>query len=405
MFDPQEIRSRFPFFAANPELVFLDSSSTTQKPQAVLDCLNDFYAKENANASRGAYRLSSGLSRRVEKVRELAASLIGAKPKELFFCAGATDAFNKITYSLGFSLLENGDEILYSPYDHNSFILPLFRLRDVLAGLGREIKLVPYSVRKTGGADIADLKSKVTPKTRVINITHLHNIFGADSDIHELKDLRQTGIIINVDATQSLGHLRVDVEELGADLLAFSGHKMFAAQGVGAGYVHPKLHEILKPVWTGGGEGVVLQGENLKYRPFPACFEAGTMNWAGILSLKPAIELISELGVDNIHCYLTELTQHLLTGLKNLPGVTFNYGPYYWKCTDGLGILSFKLENLSSPEAGFLLGDRGILIRSGNHCSLTRDQNSDSLRVSLHVYNLKPEIDRLIEELKTLIAG
>jgi len=403
MFDPQAIRSRFPFFKHNPGLIYLDSAATTQKPQTVLDAVEEFYCKQNANASRGAYQLSSHLGRKVEEVRRMLASFLGAKPQDIFFSSGATESFNQLTFSLGFSLLEDGDEILYSPYDHKSFILPLFRLRDIFRQLGRELKLVPYRVRNTGGADIADLKSKVTPRTRLVNITHLHNIFGTDSDIADLKDLRERGIIINLDATQSLGHIPVKVEELGVDLLSFSGHKMFAAQGVGGGYVGEALHSRLKPLFLGGGGGCDLgPDERIIYHAFPACFEAGTLNWAGILSLKPALEFIEELGLDNIHAYLAELTQYLLAGLKTVPGVVFNYGPYYWKCADGLGILSFHLEGIDSMEAGFLLGDKNILIRSGSHCSLTRDKTSEALRVSLQVYNLKSEIDVLLEELRAL---
>lgn len=397
------IKTQFPFFANNPDVVYLDSGATSQKPQIVLNTIQTFYEKDNANAGRSAYPISSKLSRQVEEVRTQTASFIGAEhPEEIIFTSGATDAIFKAISMITLQTLQDGDEVLYSPYDHKSFTLPWFQMQAQLKKFGIHINLIPYAIRKTGGADIADIRSKITAKTKVICITHIHNIFGADSDIQELDDLRKKGITIMVDGTQSVGHIPVNVQKLGADIFVFSGHKMFAAQGVGIFYVKKSLQKELTPLSIGGGKGAEIQSDKVVVSDFYLALEAGTLNYAGILSLGAAITFIESIGLQNIHLHLSTLTQYALKELRKNPHIQFTKGPNYWTCAAGFGIISFTHDSLSSQEVGYILSEHGICVRAGDHCSTTSDDVSNSIRISMHIYNSTEDIDRLIKVLSLI---
>jgi cysteine desulfurase/selenocysteine lyase len=399
-----DVKNHFPFFTNNPDVVYMDSAATTQKPQLVLDVLMDFYTKNNANAGRASYPIASKLTREVEEVRDKVKHFINAKEKEeIIFTSGSTDGFNKVAYTLGLHYLKNGDEILYCPQDHKSFVLPWFNVQKLLKKMGITIHLIPFKVNKMGVIDRDDLFSKVTEKTKIINATHIHNVYGADSDINKIRDwLGNREVIINVDASQSVGHRLVDVQQLGADILSFSGHKMFAIQGVGVTFIVKKLHQFMKPVFMGGGNAVKLHKDEVEVINFTQAYEAGTQNYAGILTLGKAVEFIEQLGIEKIHIYLSELTQYLLKELRQLSKIDFVYGPNFWSCADGAGILSFKVDGLSASEVGFILAENNIFVRTGDHCVSSRDEFDDIIRVSMHIYNTTEDIDKLVAVLKKL---
>lgn len=400
------IRSQFPFFQNNPDIVYLDSASTSQKPQSVLETLTNFYTKYNANAGRSSYLIANKLTREVEGVREKVKKFINAKEKEeVIFTSGVTDSFNKIAYSLGINYLRDGDEILYCPNDHKSLVLPWFKVQKLLNKMGATIHLVPFEVNEKGSINDYDLLSKITDKTKIINATHIHNIYGANNDISKIRDrLENKNIIINVDASQSIGHRPVDVQQLGADILSFSGHKMFAIQGVGASFIAKKFHRFMSPIFVGGGNGVKLHNTEVKVVNFSQAYEAGTQNFAGILTLGKAIEFIEKIGIKNISSHLSELTQYLLKELRQLKKIEFTPGPNFWSGSDGVGILSFKIDGLSASEVGFILAENGILVRTGDHCLSSQDEFGDTVRVSLHVYNTTEDIDRLVKTLKNITS-
>ncbi|MBT9164901.1 MAG: putative cysteine desulfurase [candidate division WS2 bacterium] len=398
------VKNQFPFFTNNPGITYMDSAATTQKPRIVLDKLVDFYTTHNANAGRSSYPIANQLTNEVEEVREKVGKFINAsKKEEIIFTSGATDGFNKIAYTLGIHYLKDGDEVLYCPQDHKSFVLPWFKVQRLVENMGVAIRLVPFRVNKMGSIDRDDLFSKVTDKTKIINATHIHNIYGADSDINKIRDwLGDKDVIINVDAAQSVGHRLVDVQQLGADILSFSGHKMFAIQGVGATFITKKLHQFMEPIFVGGSNGVKLHDSEVEVTNFSQAYESGTQNYAGILTLGKAIEFIEQLGIENIYIHLSELTQYLLQKLRQLPKIEFVYGPNFWSCADGAGILSFKVGGLSASEAGFMLAENGILVRTGDHCISSRDEFTNTIRISMHVYNTTDDIDFLIKILKTI---
>ncbi|MGB0757378.1 MAG: aminotransferase class V-fold PLP-dependent enzyme [Patescibacteria group bacterium] len=397
-----DIKSQFPFFSKHPDVVYLDSAATTQKPSSVIDALTEFYTSHNANAGRSSYALANKLTKQIEQIRTKAQHFINAQDcQEIIFTTGATDSFNKMAYSLGTNYLQDGDEILYCPYDHKSFVLPWFNVQKLLKNKGVNIKLVSFNVTKMGSIDRNDLFSKITPQTKIINATHVHNIYGADSDIDEIKKhIGDQDIIINVDAAQSIGHIPVDVQKLGADILSFSGHKMFASQGIGVLYIAKHLQQFTPPVFTGGGNGITLKNENIEISNFVQSYEAGTQNYAGIITLGKAIDFIENIGIEKIHAHLSELTQYLLEKLKQLHNIEFVYGPYYWNCYDGMGIMSFKINGISPNELGFILAEQGILVRTGDHCISTHDEFDNTIRVSMHIYNTKNDVDTLVQALE-----
>ena len=407
--NPCEIKKQFPFFNAHPDKVYLDNAATTQKPMEVIELLNKYFTEQNANAGRSSYALSSKLARRIEETRIAVADFIGADKDEITFTGGASDSFHKAIISIGVSLLEDGDEVLLAMDDHKSFIAPWFQIRDVLAGFGITIHIVPYERRRSGDADIADIRAKASPRTKVIAITHLHNTYGADSDIHELKDLRDRGIIIVVDATQSVGHLEIDVKKIGADVMGFSGHKMFASTGSGVLYVNKKLQEKLTPLFVGGGEGswLSVKQQKIEYKSFSAAIEAGTSNYPAILSLKPAIDFITSIGYVEIEAHLSVLTMRLLDGLRSLPHIIFAPGPYYWSCRGGYGVLSFYFDTIDSAEIGYALSQEGILVRTGQFCRTDEKGSTKEglIRVSVHVYNTEEDIDKVVKAIKCIVES
>jgi cysteine desulfurase / selenocysteine lyase len=397
------VKDDFPFFKLNPGICYMDSASTTQKPSRVIKSIERFYSTYNCNSGRASYQLANRLTDQIERTRESIRLFLGAKNlDEIVFTSGATESFNKIAYALAINYLEDGDEILYSPIDHKSFTLPWHKIKEVMKKFDKDIYLVPYNIKDSGAIDIEDLLSKTTNKTKVINVTHVHNVFGTDNDIGEIKkELKGTKTIINVDATQSVGHMDVNIQDIGASILSFSGHKMFAGQGIGVSYISKDIQSLLSPVFIGGGSGATLGEDGIKVTDFTQAYESGTQNYASIISLNKAIEYIQDIGIHEIHRHLTYLTQYLLARLRDIRDIEFEFGPHYWSCAGGLGILSFRVRNLPSSEAGFILSDNGILVRTGEHC-ISEPSGRDNIRVSMHIYNDSDDIDRLIETIKLM---
>ena len=381
--DSQKIKLDFPFFKEHSNAVYLDSAATSQKPQCIIDFLKTFYSTQNANAGRGAYSLSTKLLKQIEQSRGVVREFLSAElDSEIFFNSGSTLAQAQIANCL-LTYLKDGDEILYSSLDHRSFVDPWFDLQRKLKHFGININLVPYQIRPTGDADINDIKNKVTEKTKLINITHVHNVFGTDADVHLLKNLRESGVFINVDAAQSVGHTKVNVLELGADFLSFSGHKMFSSFGVGVLYINKNVQEIVSK-------------ENLPQ-------EKGTKDYPGILSLAMAINYFQDIGLSNVHAHLVDLTQYALASLRELPGLSFTKGVGFCPCNDGYGIVSFNIEGFDPLDIAFYLSQNDIWVRAGDHCTAKSDNQVNAVRCSMHIYTTREDIDGLVCALKSLL--
>ncbi|MFI5062650.1 MAG: aminotransferase class V-fold PLP-dependent enzyme [Streptosporangiales bacterium] len=404
-------RDEFPALLADPGVVYLDSASTTQKPRRVIDAVTAELAAETANPGRGAYPWASRAARRLMEVRERVARFIGAQgPDEVVFVSGATAGLNAVALSWGMANLADGDEILFSPLDHSSTVYPWVNLRQVLAQSGTRITLVPYSVTVTGEADIGDILSKVSPRTRLIMATHVHSVFGSMTTLEELRGRIGASVRLCFDCTQSAGHVPVDVAALNADFAVFSGHKMFGVPGTGVLHVRRRVHPELAPFLPGGGSDVQLAGGRmaggrLQGLRMPEGMEGGTPNLPGIAALGKAIDFIDELGIDRIAAHGQALTCFLIARLQKIPHLTLLPGVAWGGCPAGYGIVSFRLDGVRSDDLGFGLSSRGFYVRAGRHCLPSGSGYQDSVRVSVHAYNSGEELDRFAAALSGLAEG
>ncbi|AYF75349.1 aminotransferase class V-fold PLP-dependent enzyme [Nocardia yunnanensis] len=405
-------RARTPALAAVREIfpaldtgeVYLDSASTTQKPRAVIEAVHRYHSAHTANAGRGTYPWASSLTQRIEQVRAAMAEFIGAAPDEVVFTGGATAGLNAVALSWALTNLADGDEILYSPRDHASNIYPWQQLRRLLAGFGRRITLVPYRVTALGEADLEDVAARLSGRTRLIAVSHLHHVFGALTTLEELRGHIDAEVALCFDCSQSGGHLPVRVAELDADFAVFSAHKMFGAPGLGVLYCRRRRHAELMPFLPGGNSAVSLDDSGLRAGPMPQLLEGGTHNIAGILALGAALGVLDDLGLEAVAAHNRALTQRLIAGLRRIAGVEFLPGPAYAPCETGYGIVSFTLAGITATDLGFVLAELGFLVRTGAHCvpAGQRPGDEDSVRVSTHVYNTVEEIDRFTECVATI---
>ncbi|MFF2083194.1 aminotransferase class V-fold PLP-dependent enzyme [Nocardia sp. NPDC058176] len=393
---PAAVRQRFPALA-DPDVVYLDSAATTQKPDTVIAAVTAYHAEHTANAGRGSYSWATTLAARIAAIRTRAAGFLGARyPDEIVFTSGATAALGAIAHSWGLAVLDDGDEILYNPADHAANVLPWHHLRDTMARFGRRIVLRPYRSTVTGEADTDDILAQVGPRTRLITTSHLHHVYGGLTTLEELRGRIDPAIALCFDCSQSGGHLPVDVTELGADFAVFAAHKMFGAPGTGLLYCRRRVHEQLRPFLPGGHSGVRITEAGLVGTGMPELLEGGTYNIPGILSLAPAFDLLDELDLFAVAAHNRELTRCLIEGLRPIPGVEFLPGPAHASCAVGYGIVSFTLDGISAADLGFVLADAGFLVRTGAHCVPSADAGTGSVRVSTHLYNTLDEIDRFV---------
>jgi cysteine desulfurase / selenocysteine lyase len=400
---PALVRNEFPALVADPGVVYLDSAATAQKPRRVIEAVTAALGVRTANPGRGGYPWSSRAARQVEGVREQTARFIGAAgADEIVFVPGATAGLNAVALSWGLANLADGDEILYSPLDHSSNVYPWVRLRQLLARFGTRIRLVPYAVSAAGEADTKDILAKVTARTKLITVTHVHNVFGALTTLEELRGRLGPGVRVCFDCSQSVGHVRVDVAELGADFAVFSAHKMFGIAGTGVAYLRRRVHRELAPFLPGGGSGLRMLDGGLADLTMPGGMEGGTADLAGIAALGAAIGFIEDLGIDRIAAHGRALTRFLVGRLREIPGVTLLPGVAWATCPVGYGIVSFRVAGARADDVGFALSSQGFYVRTGNHCLPEGGGYDDSVRVSTHVYNSEAELDQFTRLLSLL---
>lgn len=400
-------RDVFPVFRAYPDVIYFDSAATTQKPSSVIQTVNAYHERA-VNIGRGSYPWALEVYEQVQAVRECVARFLHAhSAAEVVFTAGATDSFNRICLSWGLAHLRDGDEVLLCADDHKSCTLPWLNLKRILQGFGVTLNLKFYGVDERGSIDFYDLLSKVTGRTRLVALTHINNVYGNLNDIAAIRAKLPHPVLLALDASQSIGHIDVNVQQLGVDFLAFSGHKMFASTGVGVLWVDQRWHNQLRPSLVGGGSGsssIHPETHDFVSATMPDLLEAGTQNIAGILSLGAAIAFLQSIGMETIHTYISALTGYLVSQLQTLDHLVFVPRKRFREATNGYGLVSFRFEGLSSNEVGSLLEQEHIFVRTGDHCMSAPGENEDSLRVSLHIYNTKDEIDRLLQVLRKFLV-
>ncbi len=389
-FDPRRLRHEFPIFASNPDLVFLDSGASAQKPASVIDCVADYYRTDYANVHRGVYRLSARSTELFEEARgKVQRFLNAADPREIVFVRGATEAINLVAQSWGTAFLKTGDEVLISELEHHSNIVPWQMLRDRLG-----IRLVVAPIDATGGLDLAAFAARLSPRTRLVAITHIANATGALVPIETIVELaHRAGAKVLVDGCQAAPRLAVDVQALGCDFYAFSGHKTYGPTGIGVLYGRHDLLSAMPP-WQGGGEMILnVTFEKTVFQEPPHRFEAGTPDISGAIGLGAALDFIEALGRDNILEHEEALTGYGVDRLSRIPGLTL-VGAGQRR----LGILSYDLDGVHPHDLATVLDQHHVAVRSGHHCAqplLDKLGYPATTRASLGVYNDARDIDRL----------
>ncbi len=397
-YNVDEIRSEFPIFQQEiygKPLTFLDSAASAQKPQRVIDAINDCYSSEYSNIHRGGYFLSQTLTAKYEQVREVVQDHIGAKSsKEVIFVRGATEGINLVAQTWGRKFLEEGDEIILSQMEHHSNIVPWQMLRDEK---GLEIKVSPIDDK--GNFLLEEYEKLLSEKTKLVAITHISNALGTITPIKEIIRLaHKVGAKVLVDGCQALPHSEVNVVDLDADFYVFSGHKMYGPTGVGVLYGKQELLDSMPP-YQGGGDMIrSVTFEETVFNELPHKFEAGTPNIAGVIGLGAAVDYVNSLGLDAAAQYENELLDYANEQAGEVPGMNL-----VGTAENKTSILSFTLDGIHPHDIGTILDGEGVAIRAGHHCAMPvmeRFSIPATARASFAFYNTREEVDALIYAIK-----
>ena len=399
--DWNAVRKDFPILgeqAHGHPLIYFDSAATSQKPRAVIDVLRRYYEHENANVHRGLHMLSERATEAYEKSRQRVAEYIGAgRADEILFTRGTTESINLVAQAWGGKFLREGDVILLTEMEHHSNLVPWQLLAE---RTGAKLRFVP--VRDNGTLALEQLPSLLTTEVKLFAFTHISNSLGTINPVSELcRKARAAGALTLVDAAQSAGHLPINVQELGCDFLAFSGHKMCGPTGIGALYGRREILDSMPP-WHGGGEMIVsVTLEKSAFKKAPHRFEAGTPNIAGAIGLAAAIQYIEQIGRAAIFEHDSYLARYAAERLTELPGMRV-FGP-----TEERGALVGFVMDAAHPHDLTTFADQyGLALRGGHHCNqplMRRFGVSGTTRASFYFYNTTEEIDRMIEILHAAV--
>jgi cysteine desulfurase/selenocysteine lyase len=373
-------------------LVYLDNAATTQKPQQVLDALNDYYHTTNANVHRGVHTLAERATAAYEASREKVRSFINAKStKEVLFTRGTTTGLNWVA-KFAEEILQEGDEVLISIMEHHSNIIPW---QEACRKTGA--KLV-YAYIKDGSLDMDDLRSKLSPKTKFVSLAHVSNVLGAIAPVKEIAELaHEVGAYMVVDGAQSAPHMAIDVQDLDCDFYTLSGHKMLAPTGIGVLYGKEEILNQMSPVEFGGEMIDFVYEQEATWKELPWKFEAGTPNIAGAIALGAALDYLTELGMDQIHAYEQELVNYVLPKLQAIEGLTV-YGPQ--DPSQHAGVIAFNIDGLHPHDVATALDYEGVAVRAGHHCAQPLINHlgiSSAARASFYIYNTKADCDKLVD--------
>ena len=396
MIDGKTIRQDFPILdqIVNDEpLVYLDNAATTQKPQAVLTALNDYYHHDNANVHRGVHTLAERATAAYEAAREKVRSFVNAKETaEILFTRGTTTSLNWVAQSFGEAFIEAGDEIVISYMEHHANIIPWQQLAQ-----RKNAKLVYVDITPEGHLDMNDAKAKIGAKTKIVSIAQVSNVLGGVNPIAKLTALAHAAnAVMVVDGAQAVPHMPVDVQALDCDVYAFSGHKMCGPTGIGVLYGKRQWLEQMEPVEFGGEMIDFVNLYDSTWKELPWKFEAGTPNIAGAIGLGAAIDYLSALGMDNIHQYEQDLVNYVLPKLTAIEGLTV-YGPQ--NPAEHTGVVAFNLDGIHPHDVATALDMEGVAVRAGHHCAqplLQHLQVPATARASFYFYNTKEDADRLV---------
>ena len=389
-------KGQFPLFQQHPEIAFLDSAATAQRPARVLDAERDFYQRMNANPLRGLYSLSVEATDAIAKVRQQIADLIGAsQANEVVFTRNTSESLNLVAKSFAPTVLEPGDEVVITIMEHHSNLIPW---QQVCRETGA--KLVYLYPTKTGQLTTEEVLAKVGPKTKILAVGQVSNVLGVENPVKNLgKLVHKYGGYLVVDGAQSLPHMPVDVADLGADFFAFSAHKAMGPMGIGVLWGKMDLLNAMPPMLTGGEMIDSVTRDGAVYAELPHKFEAGTVNAGGAVALAAAIDYLESVGLENVHAQEQALTRYAYEGMKKIPGVNILGSDDPDK---HCGILSFTVDGVHPHDIATILDSCHVDVRAGHHCAqplLAYLGVRSCARASLAFYNTTADIDRFLAAL------
>ncbi len=381
----------------NNDIVYLDSGATTQKPQYVLDKVNEFYEKYNANPHRGAYSLSMEATEVYENVRNKISKFINAKyAEEIIFSKNATESLNLIAYSYGLDNLKKDDEIVISIMEHHSNLVPWQKVAEKT-----EAKLNYMYINNDFEISDEEIENKITDKTKIVGITHVSNVLGTINNVEKIIKLaHKKGAVVVLDCSQSIPHMKIDVQALNADFVVFSGHKMLAPLGIGVLYGKKEILNKMTPFLMGGDMIEYVYEQNTTYAPLPNKFEAGTQNVGGVVGLGAAIDYINNISYEKMKEMENAVVGYTIDELRKLEFLELYLTP---NKENHSGVISFNIKGIHPHDVASILDSNNVCVRSGNHCAqpLMRFLGIDSTcRASFYFYNTKDDVDKLINALK-----
>ena len=388
------MKEDFPLFK-NSNVIYLDSAATSQKPNCVIESVSNYYKNYNANPHRGAYDLSVRATNMYDNAHEVVKDFINARSsREIVFTKNATESLNLIAYSYGLNNLNEGDEVVLSIMEHHSNLVPWQEV------CKKKKAILKYMyVNENYEIDDSEL-SKITSNTKIVGITHVSNVTGTINNIESIiKASHKVGAKVVVDSSQSIAHMKIDVQALDADFLVFSSHKMYGPMGIGVLYGKEELLNSMSPFLMGGDMIEYVYEQDTTYAQLPEKFEAGTQNVGGSVGLVEAINYIKKQGYEKIENHEREILKYAREQLEKLDFLDLYYPN---NINNHTSVISFNIKGVHPHDASSILDTMNICLRSGNHCAqpFLRSLGIDStLRMSISIYNEKSDIDALIDGL------
>jgi cysteine desulfurase/selenocysteine lyase len=386
-------RGDFPLLANNPDLHYLDSAATSQKPKAVLDAMRHYYEHDNANPHRGAYELSARATERYHQARERIARFVGVSdPACAIFVRGTTEGLNLVAWTWGRANVKEGDEIVVTGMEHHANFVPWQQL-----AIQQRATLKIARVTDDGAIDLDDLKTQITRKTKVVCFSHVSNALGTINPVQEIAAMAHAvGAIAVCDGAQAAPHLPLNIDALGADFYAFSGHKMLGPMGSGCLVGRRSLLEKMPPYQTGGDMIAVVNDDRSTWNVLPHKFEAGTPNVADAVGLAAACDYLDAIGMDKIRAHEKELIAFAIKMLRAVTDITL-YGPTAIERRSG--VVSFTLAGIHPHDIATILDQSGVCVRAGHHCAqplMRRMHLPATARASVYLYSTREDVEALV---------
>lgn len=388
------VRSLFPIFRHRPDLVYLDSAATSQKPDSVIQTMTTFYETENANIHRGLYELSAAATARYEQVRQQVAAFVGAASADsIAFTKSTTESINLVAHYFVNKKLNKGDNIVISAMEHHANLIPWQQICEQRQAF---LRVIPVNDR--GELELEHLTKLLDDRTRLLAFTHISNVLGTVNPVDQIVGIaHRKGVPVAVDAAQSAGLYPIQVASWDVDFLSFSAHKMFGPLGVGVLYCKPQFAKEMEPLQYGGGSIRSVRFEHTEFRDYPFLLEAGTPNVAGVLGLGTAIDFIGQLNLSEVKQYIHTLTKHFKEGLMASGGIKIAGNPM-----NASGIVSFLVEGIHPHDVAGYLANEQIAVRAGHHCAQPLLESmgfSGTVRASFSIYNTEEDVHRTLRAL------